>query len=112
MVLEHFFGWILFYYVNDCLGLFSADINLIEESTKFGNICADFDFFIESSKDEMDIYINRLDFKINIITTFSENKWNRAIKLLFIINRKAVTLNILEYLLNFLSHCCKVVSIN
>ena len=113
--LEHSFNWNLSHYVDDFLGIFPPSINLAEESTKFDRICADFGFPTEPSKDEMGTRVNHLGFEVDTVSmtaTLSENKRNRAIKLLSsLINRKAVAATTLEHLLGFLSHCCEVVPV-
>ena len=111
--LEHSFNWIVSHYVDDFLGIFAPGTNLSEESTKFDVICNDFGFPTEPSKDEMGTHVNHLGFEIDTVSmtaTLSENKRNRAVKLLSaLINRKAVAAATLEHLLGFLSHCCEVV---
>ena len=92
--LDHSFNWTLSHYVDDFLGIFPAGTNLAVESTKFDQTCADFGFPSEPSKDEMGTRVNHLGFEIDTVSmtaTLSENKRNRAIKLLSsLINRKAV----------------------
>jgi hypothetical protein len=113
--LDHSFNWILSHYVDDFLGIFPAGTNLPAESTKFDQICSDFGFPSEPSKDEMGTRVNHLGFEVDTVSmtaTLSENKRNRAIKLLSsLINRKAVAATTLEHLLGFLSHCCEVVPV-
>ena len=113
--LDHSCNWVLSHYVDDFLGIFPAGTNLTVESTKFNQICADFGFPSEPSKDEMGTRVNHLGFEVDTVSmtaTLSENKRNRAIKLLSsLINRKAVAATTLEHLLGFLSHCCEVVPV-
>jgi hypothetical protein len=103
------------HYVDDFLGIFPTGTNLTEESTKFDRICADFGFPTEPSKDEMGTRVNHLGFEVDTVTmtaTLSENKQNRAIKLLSsLINRKTATASTLKQLLGFLNHCCEVVPV-
>jgi Reverse transcriptase (RNA-dependent DNA polymerase) len=113
--LDHSFNWTLSHYVDDFLGIFPAGTNLAAESKKFDRICADFGFPSEPSKDEMGTRVNHFGFEVDTVSvtaTLSENKRNRAIKLLSsLINRKAVAATTLEHLLGFLSHCCEVVPV-
>jgi hypothetical protein len=114
--LDRSFNWTLSHYVDDFLGIFPAGTNLVVESTKFDQICSDFGFPSEPSKDEIGTRVNHLGFEVDTVSmtaTLSENKWNRAIKLLSSqINRKAVAATTLEHLLSgFLSHCCEVVPV-
>jgi len=59
--------------------------------------------------------VNHLGFEVDTVTmtaTLSENKRNRAIKLLYtVIARKTISANTLENLLGFLNHCSEVVPV-
>jgi Reverse transcriptase (RNA-dependent DNA polymerase) len=113
--LQHNLNWNLSHYVDDFLGVFPPTTNLLKKSQDFDQICADFGFPTEPNKDEMGTQVNHLGFEINTISMtarLSENKRNRAFKLLLsLVTRKTVSANTLENLLGFLNHCCEVIPI-
>jgi len=63
----------------------------------------------------MGTQVNHLGFEVDTVSMtakLSENKRNRAVKLLSdLIGRKSVSAATLENLLGFLNHCCEVVPI-
>jgi Reverse transcriptase (RNA-dependent DNA polymerase) len=113
--LEHSFGWTLSHYVDDYLGVFPPNTNFNDKSLTFDKICSDFGFSTKPSKDEMSTCVNHLEFEVDTVTmtvTLSENKRNRAIKLLYtVIAQKTISANMLKNLLGFLNHCSEVVPV-
>ena len=101
--------------MDDYLGVFPPNTNLNDKSLKFDEICSDFGFLTEPSKDKIGTRVNHLGFEVDTVTmtaTLSENKRNRAIKLLYtVIARKTISANTLENLLGFLNYCSEVVPV-
>jgi len=114
-VMENEFGWTITHYVDDFLAAFPPNTNAHEQSLLFNKVCTDIGFTTEPKKDEMGTSVNHLGFIIDsssMTATLPENKRNRATNLLTsMLQRKSVSVVMLESLLGFLSHCCEVVPV-
>src|SRR5947207_14203053 len=87
---------------------------MIYLSTEFDHILAKFDLSKATKKDVNDCIIIHLDFKFDFIkmqVSLSSNKKLRALDAInSLLSVSTISLQFLESTLDFLSHCCQIIS--